>query len=376
MEEELLKILMLEDVPEDAELLERVLKKEKFLFTALRVDERTKYTKALIDFAPDVILSDHSLPQFNSIEALEICQSMQLDVPFIVVTGSVSEEFAVNCIQRGADDYVLKSNLSRLSVAIKFSLMQHQMARKRKQDEEALRRQNEELIKINRELDSFVYSVSHNLRAPLASVLGLVHVAKLEDQKYNFNFSPYLKMIEQSVNRLDDTIKEILDYSRNARSPLTLSPINLEKLVNECFDKLKYLDRYADIKKIVEIKLDTPFYSDQYRLTTILHSLISNAILYCDDKKPKKILSIEAVSIDHGSKVRITVTDNGIGIDSNYIHMIYNMFFRATDESKGAGLGLYIVKETLEKLNGTVTVHSDFGKETSFVITVPNVQPI
>ncbi len=352
------------------------MKKEKFSFTALRVDERTKYREALANFAPDVILSDHSLPQFNSIEALEICQEMQLDVPFIVVTGSVSEEFAVNCIKRGADDYVLKSNLSRLPVAIKFSLMQHQMSRKRKQDEESLRKQNEELIKINRELDSFVYSVSHNLRSPLASVLGLVHVAKLEDQKYNFNFTPYLNMIEQSVNRLDDTIKEILDYSRNARSPLILSPIDMEKMVKDCFSKVKYLDRYADIKQTVRVKLDVPFYSDQYRLSTILQSLISNAILYCDDKKPKKVLSIEAESIDHDSRVRITVKDNGIGIDKEYINMIYNMFFRATDESKGAGLGLYIVKETLEKLNGDISVQSTLGKETTFVVTVPNVKPL
>ncbi len=375
MEEEL-KILMLEDVPEDAELLERVLKKDKFKFTSLRVDERAKYTEALINYAPDVILSDHSLPQFNSIEALEILQELQLDVPFIVVTGSVSEEFAVNCIKRGADDYVLKSNLSRLPVAIKFSLTQHQMQRKRKQDEESLRKQNEELIKINRELDSFVYSVSHNLRSPLASVLGLVHVAKLEDQKYNFQFTPYLKMIEQSVNRLDDTIKEILDYSRNARSPLSLSPIQLDKLVKECFNKVKYLDRYTDIKKTVHVALDTPFYTDQYRLSSILQSLISNAILYCDDRKTKKTLSIEAEAIDHNSKVRITVKDNGIGIDSAYIDQIYNMFFRATDESKGAGLGLYIVKETLEKLNGTISVESTLGQETTFTVTVPNVQPI
>ncbi len=375
MEEEL-KILLLEDVPEDAELLERILKKEKFIFTALRVDERAKFVAALVEFAPDVILSDHSLPQFDSIEALEICKGMDLDVPFIVVTGAVSEEFAVNCIKRGADDYVLKSNLSRLPVAIRFSLMQHQMRRKRKQDEEALRKQNEELIKINRELDSFVYSVSHNLRAPLASVLGLVNVAKLEDQKYNFNFSPYLSMIEQSVDRLDETIKEILDYSRNARNDLTLSPINLEKTVKECFNKVKYLDRYTDIKKTVNVKLDIDFYSDQYRLKYILQSLISNSIIYCDDKKAKKTLNIEAHSIIDGSKVCITIKDNGIGIGKEYIHLIYNMFFRATDESKGAGLGLYIVKETLEKLNGSISVESILGEGTTFTVIVPNVKPI
>ena len=87
------------------------IQKEKILFKRVRVDTREEFVQALDIFKPDVILSDHSLPQFNSIEALKICQSKKIDVPFILVTGAVSEEFAVNGLKRGADDYVLKSNL-------------------------------------------------------------------------------------------------------------------------------------------------------------------------------------------------------------------------------------------------------------------------
>ncbi len=365
-----LKILLLEDVHEDAELVERALKKEGLLFDSIRVDDRDEFIKALNSFIPDLILSDHSLPQFNSIEALEICQELQLDVPFIIVTGSVSEEFAVSCIKKGADDYVLKSNLARLPIAINVARSQRQMQQKRKEDEESLRKQNEELIKINQELDSFVYSVSHNLRAPLSSVLGLVNVGKLEDQKYNFAFSPYLNMIEQSVHRLDETLKEILDYSKNARNPLNISTIDLEQIIREAFKKVRYLDRYSDVTQEINIDIPRSFQSDSYRLGLILSSLISNAITYCDERKPFKKLSIHAhYKYD---QIHIDVKDNGIGIDPKYLTRIYDMFYRATEDSKGAGLGLYIVKETLNKLQGTIHAKSTLGEGTTFSLAIPN----
>jgi CheY-like chemotaxis protein len=113
-----LKILIIEDVEEDVELVRRELIKEKFSFTLYRVDEKEEYLNGLVDIKPNVILSDHSLPQFNSVEALEISQRIGLNVPFILVTGTVSEEFAVTCLKNGADNYVLKGNLSRLPSAI------------------------------------------------------------------------------------------------------------------------------------------------------------------------------------------------------------------------------------------------------------------
>src|SRR6185369_16229642 len=155
-----LKILMLEDLPEDAGLVERTLRKEGILYTMSRVDTKEEFISSLRELGPDVILSDHSLPQFNSAEALKICRRVGLQIPFILVTGTVSEEFAVNCLKMGADDYVLKANLTRLPSAITTALKKRDEEKKRKIVEKALRQQNEELIKINRELDHFVYSTS------------------------------------------------------------------------------------------------------------------------------------------------------------------------------------------------------------------------
>src|SRR5687768_18455246 len=125
-----LKILMLEDLEEDIGLIEHSLRKEGLEFVSRYADTRDEYVRALEDFHPDVILSDHALPQFNSVEALTICRKTSFNTPFILVTGTVSEEFAVSCLKQGADDYVLKSNLVRLPTAIINALKQrHQIGR-------------------------------------------------------------------------------------------------------------------------------------------------------------------------------------------------------------------------------------------------------
>ncbi|HEX8038738.1 MAG TPA: response regulator, partial [Chryseosolibacter sp.] len=145
--DKVLKILMLEDLQDDVGLIERTLRKEGMNFSGRRVDTHDEFTESLKTFQPDVILSDHALPQFNSIEALKIVRKQSVNVPFILVTGTVSEEFAVSCLKEGADDYVLKSNMVRLPSAIQTALKQRQLEQKRRKAEYALRKQNEELIK-------------------------------------------------------------------------------------------------------------------------------------------------------------------------------------------------------------------------------------
>jgi signal transduction histidine kinase len=369
MEKEL-RILILEDHEEDAGLVDRVLQKEKIVFTRIRVDTRDEFTQALKDFVPDVILSDHSLPQFNSIEALKICQSMKLDVPFILVTGAVSEEFAVNCLKRGADDYVLKSNLSRLPLAIRYALRQHRYESNRQIQEEMLRKQNEELTKINKELDSFVYSVSHDLRSPLASILGLVNIAKLDAGKTMETVDNYFGMIERSIIKLDNTLKEILDYSRNARGELLINEIDLKQLIENALEQLKHTKGFQELQKQIRIDGHVALYSDAYRLSVILSNLLSNAIKYKDEAKPNQF--VEVIATITPAHLVLVIRDNGIGIHADYLRNVFNMFFRATDRSQGAGLGLYIVKEMVEKLGGTIIINSEFAKETLISLTIPN----
>jgi signal transduction histidine kinase len=371
MEKEL-RILMLEDLQDDVGLIERALNKQGIRFVAKRVDTRGEFSEALTTFKPDLILSDHALPQFNSLEALTICQKQGMGIPFILVTGTVSEEFAVSCLKQGADDYVLKSNLVRLPSAIKNALRQRHHEDKRKKAEWTLRNQNEELVKINKELDSFVYSVSHNLRAPLMSVLGLINLVQIENMKTDQSLNQYFAMMQHSIHKLDDTLKEILDYSRNARSELNIECVDFEKLVEDSFERLMYINGSSEINKNIHVEGNAKLYSDTYRLSVIINNLISNAIKYRDAVKESSMIDIQAVITD--AYVQIVFRDNGIGISKEFIARIFDMFFRATERSEGAGLGLYIVKETIDKLHGTISVESTQGEGTTFMIKIPNMK--
>lgn len=366
-----LRILLLEDLPEDAGLVERALLKGRIANTTVRVDTQEEFIASLRDFKPEVILSDHSLPQFNSAEALKICQRVGLQIPFILVTGTVSEEFAVNCLKMGADDYVLKANLTRLPSAITTALKKREEEKKRKIAEKILRQQNEELIKINRELDHFVYSTSHNLRAPLMSVLGLLNIAQKDLSDNNtLHFVDYFRMMHESIGKLDETLKEIIDYSKNARIEILNEKINIRKLLTECFEKLNYLEGAEGTEIYINDQNSELIYSDAYRLTVIFTNVLSNAIRYRDFDKPKSIIQID-VSVEP-AKVTISVKDNGVGIHEQYLPHIFEMFYRASEKSNGAGLGLYIAKETIGNLGGTITVESTLHEGTTFKIEMPN----
>jgi len=367
-----LKILMLEDLQDDVGLIERTLRKEGMNFSAKRVDSQGDFSESLTTFQPDVILSDHALPQFNSLEALKICRKLAVNVPFILVTGTVSEEFAVSCLKQGADDYVLKSNMVRLPSAIHNALKQRHHEARRKKAERTLRRQNEELIKINKELDSFVYSVSHNLRAPLMSVLGLINLVQLENKNGDENIQKYFEMMQHSIHKLDDTLKEILDYSRNARSALNITEIDIKKMIEDSFERLKYMEGSDAIAKSIEISGNIPFYTDPYRLSVIINNLVSNAIKYRDASKDCNKLLVTAHITE--TYLELTFSDNGIGISREFHPKIFEMFYRATERSEGAGLGLYIVRETVDKLHGKISVESEIAQGATFKITLPNLK--
>lgn len=284
-----LRILVLEDMEDDLELIEYALQKAELNFKTKRVDTRDEYVKALRERNTDVILSDHFLPQFNSIEALALFRESGLQIPFILVTGAISEEFAVNTLKQGADDYVLKSNLTRLPSAIINALKQRAAEAEKIRANNALQMQYDELVKINKELDSFVYSVSHNLRAPLRSVLGLVSLAKMEDHERGDHFHDYFRMMEDSMHKLDETLMEILDYSRNARQDVNIDHVNLHKLINENIERMQYMPGASRIKKEINIDEQAPLLADRHRVSFVVNNLVSNAIKYADSKKTKSI---------------------------------------------------------------------------------------
>jgi PAS domain S-box-containing protein len=237
-----------------------------------------------------------------------------------------------------------------------------------KESEQNLILKNEELTKTNRELDRFVYSASHDLRAPIASILGLIKVARLE--KSMEVMDELLMMQERSLLKLDAFIRDIVDHSRNARMGLHVVNVTLKSQIEDTFDNFTFLDNLKHMKRVIEVTQYAPFFSDDKRIQIILNNLISNSIKYADISKPNSFINIHATIDD--KKAVLTIEDNGEGIRSESKDQIFNMFYRASENSSGSGLGLYIVKEVLEKLHGTIEVESEFGVGTKFRIEIPN----
>lgn len=238
----------------------------------------------------------------------------------------------------------------------------------RKAAQDQLVQQVEELKKVNFELDRFVYSVSHDLRAPLLSIKGLVNISEKESP--NTQLMKYLDMIRISVDKLDRFIMDILDYSRNSRLEVQQDEIDFKSMINEIINNMIHMEGYQHVLFSLEVELKDKFVSDKRRIEVILGNLISNAIKYQDLKKDTQNINI-LITESKAHQLQLIVQDNGVGIEEASQGKIFDMFYRASDRSKGAGLGLYIIKETVDKMNGSIELESKFGEYTKFIVTIP-----
>lgn len=243
----------------------------------------------------------------------------------------------------------------------------------RKKSEHLLEAKNTELQKTNKELDRFVYSTSHDLRAPLKSLLGLINIVDEELSEFgNILQHDRLQMMEKTVTKLDNFIEEIINYSRNNRLEIAYEEINFNELIQEIRESHNFMDGAQNLKLIVEIKNSSTFFSDKRRISIILNNLISNAVKYQDINKesPHVKCSIFCSEIN----ANIIIEDNGIGIAEKDITKIFEMFYRATKISTGSGLGLYLVKETIDTLGGKIYTESELNAGTKFTINIPNLK--
>lgn len=240
----------------------------------------------------------------------------------------------------------------------------------RKKFEDDLIHYNAELKKTNSELDRFVYSASHDLRAPLKSMLGLIYVTKEGVEPENIELHERLEMLNNSVVKLDNFIEDILHYSRNARMRLENDEIDFEKIVEEIKGSHKFIEGIKGVQFYLEVSSNGAFVSDYRRLGVVLNNILSNALKYRDVSKEKSFVNI--IIRSNKTNAIIVIEDNGVGIANNDKEKIFEMFYRATTLSSGSGLGLYIVKEALEKLGGTVNVESEQDKGTKFIVEIPN----
>lgn len=236
-----------------------------------------------------------------------------------------------------------------------------------REGEQMMIRKNEELSQLNVELDKFVYRSSHDLMAPLRSILGLVNLCNLTEDREETK--KYLGMVKDRVSELEKFIKEMSDYSKNQQQSVVIEEVDLGRLFRDILETLRFYPSAERLTIEIDLEEELRISSDHTRLKVVFSNIISNCFKYCDLKKDAPFVRIAASRVP--GMIYIEITDNGLGIKESALPKIFDMFFRAHDHGEGTGLGLYIVKEAIDKLGGTIAVHSNVGKGTTFKVTLP-----
>ena len=310
----------------------------------------------------DIILTDQRMPGETGVEFLESIANGYPDLIKILITGYTDLKDAVNAINRGhIYGYLNKPwDEDELKITIKNAF---EICCARKE----LKQQHAELQKTNTELEKFVYSASHDLRAPLLSIKGIINFAK---SKVASGDQEYLLMIERSINRLDTFVENIINYYQNAKLEIVPVPVNLQKMVLDTWIGFDFLQNKSKITFHCNCPEHSLFKTDEFRIQVLLNNLLLNAIKYQSQTRTDQMVSVD-IRFD-GDNAVIRVADNGIGIEDEHMDKIFLMFYRATQEKPGSGLGLYIVKEAVEKIGGTISVVSVMGEGSAFTVTIPN----
>ena len=227
-----------------------------------------------------------------------------------------------------------------------------------------------ELQRLNFELDNFVYHASHDIRSPLRSMMGLVEILKTE--KNPAEVRKIVEMMSGSINRLDKFVVDLLAMSRNNRVKDEAVNINFMVEINNSVTNFHHVYNTKGLEIRTKIHQATPFYSDLTKVRIILNNLISNSIKYRRIEEEGFVSYINVYVDVREDEARLIIEDNGEGISSDKLHKIFDMFYRASENSEGSGLGMYIVKNVIKKLDASIDVESKEKKGTTFTIRIPN----
>lgn len=230
--------------------------------------------------------------------------------------------------------------------------------------EKTVRQRTSELEEANERLETFVYKASHDIKGPLKSIIGLTVVGQKDVQ--DETAKNYFDHILKSTRKLDNLLMDLLQITKVRKTTLQLEKINFNEMVAGVLTSFENFPGYDKMKISIEIKENVPFYSDKKLLNSIIQNLIENPIKYQDTKKPVNILDIK-ISVTK-KMTELIFSDNGVGISKDNQKYIFDMFFKANENANGTGLGLYIVKTTVEKLQGSITLESEPGKGSTFTV--------
>ena len=360
-----LRVLLVEDEAADVELILRALRQAGFDPNPDVAQTAEEFSDFVRRTSYDVILADYKLPTWNGMESIAILRREALDLPVIVVSGSLGELTAVECIKQGAADYVLKDHLARLPESVRRALREKRLR-------EEHQRAQEELARSNQDLEQFAYVASHDLQEPLRMVATYTQLlAERYRGQLDDNADKYIHYAVDGALRMQALVQDLLTFSRVGRQGIAPQSTDCNAVVETAVKNLQAAVQESGAQVTHD---DLPaVMADGSQLLQVFQNLIGNALKFRGPQTP-------AIHVS-ASKTRrewvFSVSDNGIGIAPEHAESIFVIFKRlhTRAEYPGSGIGLSICKKIVERQGGRIWVESQSGHGATFKFTFPATRP-
>ena len=356
-----LRALIVEDDSSDVELVLRSLRVSGFETVCDVVQTAADFTQRIHKESYELVLADYSLPAWNGMETVEILRREGIDVPVVLVSGSLGERKAVECIKQGASDYVLKDDLDRLPGSVDRALRE-----KRLRDEH--RRTQEELARSNRDLEQFASVASHDLQEPLRMVAAYTQLlAERYQGKLDANADKYIHYAVDGALRMQTLVQDLLAFSRVGRNGRHARLVDINEILRMVIGNLQAVIRETNAQ--LECNSLPSVVADQTQMLQLFQNLVGNALKFRGADIPR--ISIAATKT--GEEWLFSVADNGIGIGPEHAETVFVIFKRLHTHAEypGSGIGLAICKKIVEQHGGCIWVESQPGQGSTFKFTLP-----
>jgi len=382
-----LRILHLEDSQSDSELAREHLAIDGIACTMRRVETREEFSAALNACDFDLIFADYELPGFDGLSAFAMARRQCPDIPFIILTGKMGEELAIESLKTGVTDYVLKHRLSRLAPAVNRALRELlERGRRRVAEAELLQYQEhlEDLVRrrtmeleeknrllavANQDLESFAYSATHDLRTPLVIIGGFTKLlirsceGKIDEQELGL-----LRSVIANVDRMEQLLNDLLTFFQVSTAGLRKVDVDMDAALQETFAELAPLIGDREVRLLAGPL--PPAFGDPAMIRQVLANLLANAVKYTSRRETAVI---EVSGREEPGATCYRVRDNGVGFDMRFREKLFTIFQRLHDrkEFPGTGIGLAIVARIVGKHGGSVDADGIPGEGATFSFSLP-----
>lgn len=368
-----IRILLVDDNADMLQYLKRIL---SAYWHVEAVKDGVEALAAARGEKPDLILSDIMMPNMNGFELLsEIRKDSSIrHVPVILLSARAGEESAVEGLEAGADDYLVKPFSAKELIARVNTHLTLSRLRMDIKAMEKLAQANKELKRVNTDLDNFIYTASHDLKSPIVNMEGLVQMMEQSLKgKLNEKEQKSLAMMESSIGKLKNTISCLSDVTKIDKN---LDQQKEVILIPEIVEDVK-----ADIHHLIQETAPTlieEYEVEQIEIAranfrSIVYNLLSNAIKY---RSPDRALQINISTYNEDGFFVFSVQDNGLGLSTAQQSKLFTMFKRLHTHVEGTGIGLYIIKRIVENMQGKVVVESELNEGSTFKVYLPKPEPL